>query len=211
MTWTVGSACPSCLAGVWPWLCAAPLSPSSQLSSPPGLVHYTHFASVSTFLDSHLITASACPPSTLPALPPPPTHFPGLWWPETPLSFTICCGPRASLLCSMWDLPGPGIEPPSADWQADSLPLSHQGSPLRSHWYVKMPLRLKPRVRLLWTGHLFLQARCLSVSKAEPERLPHHPAAGQGRGLEQCHRREIEHGSHGWEPHVQFQVFQQPH
>ena len=28
----------------------------------------------------------------------------------------------------MWDLPGPRTEPVSLTWQADSLPLSHQGS-----------------------------------------------------------------------------------
>ena len=31
---------------------------------------------------------------------------------------------------SPWDLPDPGIKPMSSAWQADSLPLSHQGSPL---------------------------------------------------------------------------------
>ena len=34
VTWTVDTTCPSCLAGVWPWLCATPLSLSSWLSSP---------------------------------------------------------------------------------------------------------------------------------------------------------------------------------
>ena len=29
----------------------------------------------------------------------------------------------------MWNLPGPGIEPCSLHWQADSYPLSHQESP----------------------------------------------------------------------------------
>ena len=29
----------------------------------------------------------------------------------------------------MWDLPGPGTEPESHAWQADSLPLRYQGSP----------------------------------------------------------------------------------
>ena len=29
----------------------------------------------------------------------------------------------------MWDLPGPGLEPTSLHWQADSQPLRHQGSP----------------------------------------------------------------------------------
>ena len=29
---------------------------------------------------------------------------------------------------SLWDLPGPGIEPASPTLQADSLPVSHQGS-----------------------------------------------------------------------------------
>ena len=39
------------------------------------------------------------------------------------------CGAQAWLLCGMWDLPGPGIEPCLLPWQADSLPLSHQGNP----------------------------------------------------------------------------------
>ena len=39
------------------------------------------------------------------------------------------CGAQAYLLYGMWDLPGPGIEPVSLHWKADSLPLSHQGSP----------------------------------------------------------------------------------
>ena len=30
---------------------------------------------------------------------------------------------------SLRDLPNPGIKPESPDWQEDSLPLSHQGSP----------------------------------------------------------------------------------
>ena len=32
--------------------------------------------------------------------------------------------------CSPGDFPSPGIEPASPAWQADSLPLSHQGSPM---------------------------------------------------------------------------------
>ena len=30
------------------------------------------------------------------------------------------CGLQAELLCSMWDLPGPGIKPVSLHWQMDS-------------------------------------------------------------------------------------------
>ena len=39
------------------------------------------------------------------------------------------CGAQAYLLHGMWDLPGPGIEPVSLHWKANSLPLSHQGNP----------------------------------------------------------------------------------
>ena len=39
------------------------------------------------------------------------------------------CGTRVELLCGVWDLPGPGIEPMSLAWQVDSLPLSHHGGP----------------------------------------------------------------------------------
>ena len=38
-------------------------------------------------------------------------------------------GTWASLFCSMWDLPQAGMEPVSSALQADSLPLSYQGSP----------------------------------------------------------------------------------
>ena len=36
---------------------------------------------------------------------------------------------RAQLLCGMWNLPRPGIEPVSLHWQANSYPLQQQGSP----------------------------------------------------------------------------------
>ena len=36
---------------------------------------------------------------------------------------------RAQLLCGMWNLPRPGIEPVSLHWQANSYLLHHQGSP----------------------------------------------------------------------------------
>ena len=39
------------------------------------------------------------------------------------------CGSRAQLLCGMWDLPRPGLEPVSLHCQAGSQPLHHQGSP----------------------------------------------------------------------------------
>ena len=39
------------------------------------------------------------------------------------------CGSWAYLLCSTWELPGSGLNPCLLHWQADSLPLSHQGSP----------------------------------------------------------------------------------
>ena len=40
---------------------------------------------------------------------------------------------------------------------------------------------------------------------------PAPPRAGPGRELEQRRPRGRERGSHGREPRVQFQVFQQPH
>ena len=39
------------------------------------------------------------------------------------------CGSRAQLLCGMWDLPRLGSNPCPLNWQADSQPLRHQGSP----------------------------------------------------------------------------------
>ena len=35
------------------------------------------------------------------------------------------CGAWTELLHGMWNLPGPGIEPVSLYWQADSYPLYH--------------------------------------------------------------------------------------
>ena len=37
----------------------------------------------------------------------------------------------------MWDLPGSEIEPYLQQWQADSLPLSHQGSPYFCYYFFK--------------------------------------------------------------------------
>ena len=45
------------------------------------------------------------------------------------------CGAWALLFCHKWNLPGPGIEPVSLHWQADSYPLRHQGSPMLSILY----------------------------------------------------------------------------
>ena len=39
------------------------------------------------------------------------------------------CLSGLAALQHMWDLPDPGIEPVSLHWQANSLPLSHQGGP----------------------------------------------------------------------------------
>ena len=40
------------------------------------------------------------------------------------------CGTRAELLLSMWDLPGSEMNPCLLYWQAASLLLGHQGSPM---------------------------------------------------------------------------------
>ena len=40
------------------------------------------------------------------------------------------CGALAEALCSVWGLLGQGLTPQLLLWQAVSLPLSHQGSPL---------------------------------------------------------------------------------
>ena len=58
----------------------------------------------------------------------------GAWALGTPLSAVECglssCGAQALL--------GPGIEPMSAHWQADSHPLYHQASPINGFysWFV---------------------------------------------------------------------------
>ena len=56
------------------------------------------------------------------------------------------------LFLSPRDLPGPGIEPVSPAWQADSLPLCHQGSPFEmgrdscesGDWLEDLGLTLQP-------------------------------------------------------------------
>ena len=50
-------------------------------------------------------------------------------------------GTRAQLICSLWNLPGRGIETMSLLWQMDSYPLCHQGSPL-CFFCVKMSILL---------------------------------------------------------------------
>ena len=47
----------------------------------------------------------------------------------------LCCVLRAQLPCSLWDLPGWGLEPTSL-WQADTQPLDHQGSPLNILFFL---------------------------------------------------------------------------
>ena len=49
------------------------------------------------------------------------------------------------------DLPDPGIEPVSPAWQADSLPLSHLGSP---PWHHKRPRQYYKAtvIKTLWFG-----------------------------------------------------------
>ena len=50
-------------------------------------------------------------------------------------------GTWAQLICSLWNLPGPGIEQMSLLWQIDSYPLCHQGSPL-CFFFVKVSILL---------------------------------------------------------------------
>ena len=51
------------------------------------------------------------------------------WAPEHRLS---SCGARAQLLCSMWDLPGPGLEPVSPALAGGFLTTVPPGKPLKS-------------------------------------------------------------------------------
>ena len=44
------------------------------------------------------------------------------------------CGAWASLLCGMWDLPVPGLEPASPALAGGAEPLCHQGSPVS--WFL---------------------------------------------------------------------------
>lgn len=50
----------------------------------------------------------------------------GVWALERGLS---SCGMWAVLLRSVWDLPGPGIDPVTLHWQAEPQPLGHHVSP----------------------------------------------------------------------------------
>ena len=49
------------------------------------------------------------------------------------------CGAQAYLLCGMWDLPGLRSNPCLLHWQVNSLPLSHQGSPLVAVFELHQP------------------------------------------------------------------------
>ena len=56
----------------------------------------------------------------------------GLWGTQASVVAThwlSSCGSRALMLCGMWDLSISAIEPVSPALEADSLPLSPQGSP----------------------------------------------------------------------------------
>ena len=68
-------------------------------------------------------------------------------------------GTRAQLICSLWTLPGPGIEPMSLLWQMDSYPLCHQGSPL-CFFCVKMSILLSLLCKVI--NHVMTQKVCFS-------------------------------------------------
>ena len=58
------------------------------------------------------------------------------WTQRSPSSFSVTGISQARILewvaiCFPEDLPNPGIQPDLLHWQADSLPLSHLGSPQR--------------------------------------------------------------------------------
>ena len=68
------------------------------------------------------------------------------------------------------DLPDPGIEPASPAWQADSLPLSHLGSPLIQFWMWNVSRRA--------SGQLHLYRHCPSVPRPAKAESP-----GQEAGI----------------------------
>ena len=68
------------------------------------------------------------------------------------------------------DLPDPGIEPVSPAWQADSLPLSHLGSPLIQFWMWNVSRRA--------SGQLHLYRHCPSVPRPAKAESP-----GQEAGI----------------------------
>ena len=51
------------------------------------------------------------------------------------------------------DLPDPAIKPTSPAWQVDSLPLSHQGSPMKNIMLIKMSL-LTEKGKHYWCSYL---------------------------------------------------------
>ena len=62
------------------------------------------------------------------------------------------CGTQVYLLHSMWYLPGPGLNLCPLHWQADSLPLSHQGSPSLSFMFICLVLAVACRILIAMLG-----------------------------------------------------------
>ena len=73
---------------------------------------------------------------------------------QAPLSVRFFPGKNTGMSCqfpSPGDLPNPGIKPASPAWQADSLPLSHLGSPrtvLSPHKSPMLQIMSSPIYRL---------------------------------------------------------------
>ena len=64
------------------------------------------------------------------------------------------CGARASLLCGMWDLPGPGLEPMSPALAGGFLTTAPPGKPWRS--LLNLAVRGKRRQRKVSRVQFFL-------------------------------------------------------
>ena len=83
------------------------------------------------------------------------------------------CGSRAQLLCGMWDLPRPGLEPVSLHWQADSQSRRHQGSPA-SHFKRSFHPPNKPEKGGYRYSHLTMKERSVELRGETARTKPYH-------------------------------------
>ena len=88
----------------------------------------------------------------------------------------------------MWDLPGLGIEPVSPALEGDSLPLSHQGSPvLNLNWSKILTQGFKLHMES-FTGNA-KTVSCLIICPGEfgGTLVPGCPCIGTGKFLSSCY------------------------
>ena len=88
----------------------------------------------------------------------------------------------------MWDLPGLGIEPVSPALEGDSLPLSHQGSPVLNLNWSKILTQGFELHTESFTGNA-KTVSYLSICPGEfgGTLLPGYPCIGMGKFLSSCY------------------------